>query len=327
MTLALVDNAGNQLIVRMEEYVFGPVVSRRLGRSLGIDPIPQKTCNWNCVYCQLGRTTPLVNERAEYAPAEEIVSQTVKAVESTGSENIDWITFAGSGEPTLHTRLGWMIRQIQSSINLPIAILTNGTLLYLPEVREAIETADAVSPNLDAGSKGLFRKINRPHPEVTFDRLIEGLIAFRKEYSGKLWIETVLIKGLNDSEEALRDLAAVIERIGPDKVHLNRPTRPPSEEWVEPVDEEGLMRARAILGEVTEIVHESTESTDLSGFNNAVEAIIAIVTRHPMSQVEIERALGDKFSGDIEGVLADLETNGKIQAVVRFGSRFWRPML
>lgn len=311
----------------MEEYVFGPVISRRLGRSLGIDPIPGKTCNWNCVYCQLGRTTPLVNERAEYTPAEEIVAQVARAVESTGTDNIDWITFAGSGEPTLHTRLGWMIRQIQSSIKLPIAILTNGSLLYLPEVREAIVTADAVSPNLDAGSQELFRKINRPHPDVTFDRLTEGLIAFRKQYSGNLWIETVLVKGLNDSEEALRDLAAVIERIGPDKVHLNLPTRPPSEEWVEPVDEEGLLRARAILGEVTEIVHESTESMDLSGFDDVVEAIIAIVTRHPMSQSEIERALGDKFSGVVEGALADLETNGKIQAVVRFGSRFWSPVL
>ncbi len=311
----------------MEEYVFGPVISRRLGRSLGIDPIPQKTCNWNCVYCQLGRTTPLVNERAEYTPAEEVVSQAQKAVELTGTDNIDWITFAGSGEPTLHTRLGWMIRQIHSSINLPIAILTNGTLLYLPEVREAIVTADAVSPNLDAGSNELFRIINRPHPEVTFDRLIEGLIAFRKEYSGKLWIETVLVKGLNDSEEALRDLAVVIERIEPDKVHLNLPTRPPSEEWVEPVDEEGLLRARAILGEITEIVHESAESVDLLGFDNAVEAVIAIVTRHPMSQSEIERALGDKFSGEVEGALADLETSGRIQAVVRFGSRFWRPVL
>ena len=146
----------------MEEYVFGPVISRRLGRSLGIDPIPGKTCNWNCVYCQLGRTTPLVNERAEYTPADEIVAQVARAVESTGIDNIEWITFAGSGEPTLHTRLGWMIRQTQSSINLPIAILTNGSLLYLPEVREAIVTADAVSPNLDAGSEELFRKINRP---------------------------------------------------------------------------------------------------------------------------------------------------------------------
>lgn len=307
----------------MEEYVFGPVVSRRLGQSLGVDPIPQKTCNWNCIYCQLGRTTPLTNERAEYIPAEEVVSQVVKAVESTGIGNIDWITFSGSGEPTLHTRLGWMIRKVKESIDLPVAVLTNGSLLFLPEVREALAAADAVLPNLDAGSEELFRRINRPHPEFTFQRHVEGLVAFRKEYEGLLWIEVVLVSGLNDTEEALRDLAAVIRRIGPDQVHLNLPTRPPVESWVEPAAEEGILRARAILGGVARVVHDVEGTHDLGGYTDVVEAVLEIISRHPMSEKELERTLEAWFPGEIDQALSKLEASGKAYIVERYGVRFW----
>jgi len=162
------------------KYVFGPVPSRRLGQSLGIDPVPLKTCNWNCVYCQLGRSRPMVNERLEYFPPKDILADVEKALASHEPGEIDWITFVGSGETTLHASIGWLIREVKALTNLPVAVITNGALLYLPELRTELSAANAVLPSLDAGSAGLYRAINRPHPEVTFERLLDGLIAFRE---------------------------------------------------------------------------------------------------------------------------------------------------
>ena len=167
-------------------YVFGPVPSRRLGQSLGIDPIPHKTCNWNCVYCQLGRTQPLTNARLAYYPPEEILAEVKHALANLSPDEIDWITFVGSGEPILHSEMGFLIREVKAMTPLPVAIITNGSLLYLPEVRTDLSMADAVMPSLDVGNAQLYRKLNRPHGEVTFERLVDGLTAFRDEYQGKL---------------------------------------------------------------------------------------------------------------------------------------------
>jgi len=172
--------------------VFGPVPSRRLGQSLGVDPIPSKTCNWNCVYCQLGRTAPMTNLRKDYLPAEDIVAQVREAVDSHREGEIDWITFVGSGEPTLHAHLGRMIREIKAFTKIPVAVITNGSLLYLPEVREELLAADAVMPTLDAGNAALYRKINRPMGELTFERLVSGLETFRKMYTGRFLPEVML---------------------------------------------------------------------------------------------------------------------------------------
>ena len=161
------------------KYVFGPVPSRRLGQSLGIDTIPLKTCNWNCVYCQLGRTRPLINERKNYYPPDEIAAEVREALQAHQPGEIDWVTFVGSGEPLLHASTGWLIREVKHITDLPVAVITNGTLLYLPEVREELIVADAVLPTIDAGTEELYRRINRPHPQFTFNRLVEGLIAFR----------------------------------------------------------------------------------------------------------------------------------------------------
>ena len=208
------------------KYVFGPVPSRRLGQSLGIDTIPLKTCNWNCVYCQLGRTVPLTNERREYFPRDEIIDEVKQALATHKPGEIDWVTFVGSGEPVLHSSIGWLLRRVKGLTDLSVAVITNGSLLYLPEVREELAAADAVLPTLDAGNARLYRKINRPHPDIIFERLVDGLVAFRKEYQGKLWVEIMLVRGLNDTEESLREIVAVLERVQPDEVHINLPTRP-----------------------------------------------------------------------------------------------------
>ena len=305
------------------KYVFGPVPARRLGQSLGIDTILLKTCNWNCVYCQLGRTVPLTNERREYFPREEILEEVIEALRSHTPGDIDWITFVGSGEPTLHSSLGWLIRQVKEITDLPVAVITNGALLYLPEIRQDLIAADAVLPSLDAGTTGLYRQINRPYPEITFDLFLSGLTAFQREYWGQLWIEAMLVRGLNDSEEALGEIAEAIDQIGPDEVHINLPSRPPVETWVQPPDEEGLIRASAILGDFAQVVHPAEGTFDLSGCENPLDAIVSIITRHPMRQEQIERSLTQWAPEQVEQSLVDLETSGRAQVVDRFGVHFW----
>ena len=305
------------------KHVYGPVPSRRLGQSLGIDTIPLKTCNWNCVYCQLGRTMPLINTRKEYFSRTEILAEVQAALANHQPGEIDWVTFVGSGEPTLHSGIGWLIQEVKSLTDLPIAVITNGSLFYLPEVRHDLVGVDVVMPSLDAGTAVFYRQLNRPHPEATFERLVNGLAAFRQEFEGKIWIEIMLLKGLNDTEATLQDIAAVLGRIRPDEVHINLPTRPPAETWVRPTDEEGLMRASAILGEIATVVHPAEGSFDLSGCETAVDAIISIITRHPMRQEELERTLARWTPDQALHVLRDLEASGQAQVVERYGTQFW----
>ena len=305
------------------KYVFGPVPSRRLGQSLGIDTIPLKTCNWNCVYCQLGRSVPLTNAQREHFPRADILAEVETALSAHPPGAIDWVTFVGSCEPTLHSGIGWLIQQVKALTSLPVAVITNGALLYLPEVRQELSAADAVLPTLDAGNPRLYRKINRPHPEVSFERLVEGLSAFRREYQGQLWVEVMLVRGLNDTEEALREIAATLQTIHPDQVHINLPMRPPAELWVQPPDEEGLLRARAILGEVVHVVHPAEGDFDLSGYIDLVDAVVAIITRHPMREEELTRALERWTPGQVGEALQALMTSGRAQVVERCGCHFW----
>jgi wyosine [tRNA(Phe)-imidazoG37] synthetase (radical SAM superfamily) len=305
------------------KYVFGPVPSRRLGRSLGIDPIPLKTCNWNCVYCQLGRTAPLTNDRRDYFPREEIVQQVKTALEAHRKGEIDWVTFVGSGEPTLHIGLGWMIGQVKTLTSIPIAVITNGSLLCRPDVREELFAADAVLPSLDAATETLYRTISRPHPNLPFASLVDGLLAFRHAYGGKLWMEVMLIKDLNDSEEALKGLAAVLRQIGPDAVHLSLPIRPPAEPWVQPADEEAIMRATAILGETASLIHPVEGEFDLSGYDNLLDAVVALITRHPLREEELVCALHRWAPGSVSRLLSELAATGRAQQVTRYGEHFW----
>ncbi|MEW5872566.1 MAG: radical SAM protein [Chloroflexota bacterium] len=305
------------------KYVFGPVPSRRLGQSLGIDPIPPKTCNWNCVYCQLGRSVPMTNKRREYFPREDIVAEVEQALAAHKPGEIDWVTFVGSGETTLHASIGWMIRKAKRLTHLPVAVITNGSLLHLPQVREELVVADAVLPTLDAGTARLYRKINRPHPDITFDLLVEGYVAFREEYRGQFLIEVMLIQGLNDTPQALWDIAKVLQRIRPDAVQITLPTRPPAEPWVQLPHEESLMQAIAILGNSAEVIHPAAGSFDLGGNDNLVDAVIGIITRHPMRQEELERTLGRWSPQKVSQTLKDLEASGQAQVVERYGTRFW----
>lgn len=307
----------------MVKRVFGPVPSRRLGKSLGIDPVPLKTCNWNCVYCQLGRTNPFVSERQYFYKNEDILTQVRETLAAHAPGDIDWITFVGSGETTLHAGLGEMIRKVKSMTELPVAVITNGSLLYLPEVRQELTAADAVLPTLDAGNSDLYRRINRPHPIFSFNRLVEGLMSFRQIYHHRLWVEVMLLRGLNDNEEALTEIAEWMERIHPDEIHIVQPTRPPVEMWVAPPDEEALLRARTILGKVAKLVMPPMGSFDFGSEEDLVEAIVGIITRHPMRESELIQSLEKWSSQNVKETLNDLESSGKAQVITRYGTRFW----
>jgi len=303
--------------------VFGPVPSRRLGRSLGIDPVPPKTCNWNCVYCQLGRTVPLTARRAVYIPTERILAELEQRLQQLPPDAYDWVTFVGSGETTLHQDIGRLIREARARAPKPIAVITNGSLLYLPEVREALLAADAVLPTVDAGTPELYRRINRPWPEPSFETYIQGLVDFRQVYRGRLWVEVMLMRGLNDTEDALRAIAQVLERIQPNAVHINVPTRPPAEPWVQPPDEEGLMRAVALLGDKARVVTPATGAFDLRGAADPVDAILAILARHPMRESELRAALQAWDPTRVDDVLQALQQSGRAQRVQRYGQWFW----
>jgi len=265
----------------------------------------------------------LTNERREFFPREEIIAEVEQALASHASGDIDWVTFIGSGETSLHIGIGWLIRQVKALTSIPVAVITNGSLLYLPEMRLELSPADAVLPTLDAGNARLYRKINRPHPKVGFKRLIEGLIAFRNEYQGKLWVEVMLVQGLNDSGPALIEIASALKSIHPDEVHVMQPTRPPVEPWVRPPDDEGLLRARAILGAIAKVIHPASGSFDLSGAESLVDAVVGIITRHPMRENELVETLKHFSPGEVTVTLTELEKSGRVQVVERYGTRFW----
>lgn len=308
--------------MKIMQYVYGPIPSRRLGRSLGVDPIPLKTCNWNCIYCQLGRSTPLTNERREYIPREAILAEIQETLAHHSSE-IDYISFVGSGEPTLHSGLGWLIRAVKAITTIPVAVITNGVLLHRADVRQELLAADVVMPTVSAGTAELYRRIHRPHPDAGFEQLIDGLCAFRAEYTGQLWVEVMLIRNVNDSEIALRDLERVLRRIQPDQVHIVLPDRPPAEPWVQPADSEGLLRAEALLGPVAHIVHPFSNGVHASDYASPDEAIVSIVTRHPMSLAQLIATLNAWTDDEVSDALARLEQAGAIRPVERLGVRFW----
>ena len=264
-------------------FAYGPVPSRRLGRSIGVSPIPAKTCTYSCVYCQLGRTDHLQVERCSFFPKEDILADLSKVV--TQSE-ADYITFVGDGEPTLNQDLGWLIRKTKELWNIPVAVITNGSLLFLKEVRNALNAANVVLPTLDAGTEEIFRLINRPHPQIKFAKMIDGLINFRQEYSGQLWLEIMLVKGLNNYSKALRTIKRAVDLIHPDRVYVSIPIRPPAEKWVEPPAPDKVLAAQQILGKVEYIIEKEIGDFGINEFKDAHEAILETAYRHPLREAQ-----------------------------------------
>jgi len=277
------------------KYLFGPVNSRRLGISLGIDLIPHKTCTLNCVYCECGATTNLTTEIKEYFPTANILQE----LKSYLSQNppLDIITFAGQGEPTLHAGLGEIINYLKK--NFPayqVALLTNGTTLSNPNVKESLKNLDLIIPSLDAVSEENFKKILRPHPQIKAAETIEGLINFRKNFPGKFYLEIFIIPQLNDSPEELKLLRKTCLAIQPDKIQLNSLDRPPTENWVKPESDELLLSIKKFLVPLkVEIISKKGKSNSLPpNLKKNKEDIIATLRRRPSTLNDLKQSLNLK---------------------------------
>ncbi|MDD5625528.1 MAG: radical SAM protein [Candidatus Cloacimonadaceae bacterium] len=295
--------------------IFGPVHSRRLGISLGVDVIPYKYCPLNCVYCEVLRTNHLTIHRQEFFPPEEILSK-VREVLATNPE-LDYVTFSGAGEPTLYSKLGEVILRIKEEFpQYKLAILTNGVLLNHPSVRKEILPLDLILPSLDTCNPETFKKINRPHPSIKVSDLISGLIALRKEYSGPIWLEIFIIAGLNDSEEELESLSKAINRIQPDKVQLNSLDRPGAEFWVKPAGTRVLREVQRFLSErvdvPVEIIARIPSDKDELMIPPEIEGIIAkIINDHPSTVEEIAKA-SELHINEVSHYLRQLHLEHKI---------------
>jgi wyosine [tRNA(Phe)-imidazoG37] synthetase (radical SAM superfamily) len=271
-----------------------------------------------------------VHEWREWIPCADILTDLEAELAAHAPDEIDWLTFVASGETTLHSGLGRMIEDARRLTDLPIAVITNGSLLYMPEVRDELRPADAVLPSLDAGEAALFRRINRPHPQATFDRPLQGLVDLRDVYTGKLRVEVMLVRGRNDDERTLEMLAIALEKVRADAVHINFPTRPPAETWVMPPDPEGRMRAQAILGR-SEVVRPAESAFEIRAEGDLIGAIIDVIARHPMREEELKGALIQTMSrrgqpashSDLGKLFVRLEGSSKAQRVVRYGTAFW----
>jgi wyosine [tRNA(Phe)-imidazoG37] synthetase (radical SAM superfamily) len=260
-------------------HVFGPVPSRRLGRSLGIDLVPFKTCTYDCVYCQLGRTTNKTVSRLEYVPLGEVLQELAIALQIGPPP--DYITLAGSGEPTLFGPLGELISGIKARTEVPVVVLTNGSHLWDPQVRKELAQADVLMPSLDAGSDDLYQRINRPHPQIVFEQMVEGLVASRREFRGAYWLEVMLLSGLTDQATSFRDLAAAVKRISPDRTYLNTAVRPPAESWAKPVSTEFLQAGARLLGPQCRVPPEHVSVPEVEGKEGAGERVAALLSRRP----------------------------------------------
>ena len=304
---------------KRRRFTYGPVPSRRLGRSLGVSPIPPKTCSYTCAYCQLGRTTDLRARRKNFFPREKVLAE---IIESASKGEVDYVTFVGDGEPTLNKDLGWLIQQTKEKLQLPVAVITNGSLLFREDVREDLMSADVVIPSLDACSERVFRIINRPHRNIKFKQVLQGLIDFRLEYSGQTWVEIMLVRDLNDTTRQLRGIKHTIDMINPDRVYVLTPTRPPAESWVKPSDPETILKAQEIIAGAVPVTELEHGTFGLGGFPDARQAILEIGSRHPLRReqvAEIER----EFC--ISGVVRQMVENKELVNVKYNGEEYLLP--
>ncbi|MBU0986323.1 MAG: radical SAM protein [Proteobacteria bacterium] len=291
-------------------YIFGPVPSRRLGRSLGLDIIPHKTCTLDCVYCECGRTTHLTVERKEYTPLGRIKKE-LETFLSPGPE-LDFITFSGAGEPTLHNGIKEIIRFLKTAYpEYKLALLTNGTLFNNSDTRSEILDLDLVKISMDAVYKKNFRRINRPHRDLELTGIIEGVMALRKVFKKKFWVEVFLVSGYNDSDVELKQIRNVLNMLAPDRIQLNTLDRPGTEPWVKPVDAKVLTEIADYLYSAEVITYFKAEHNIQTVAEDFDECLLATVKRRPCTADDIARVL-DVDLNLVQRHLYALTKNGAI---------------
>lgn len=285
-------------------YVFGPVLSRRLGRSLGVDVVPFKTCTYDCIYCQLGRTTRLTAEPTVCPPVDELLDEVRRKL---ASGDADFITIAGSGEPTLYADLSALIAGIKAMTSIPVAVITNGSLLSNASVRDALLAADVVMPSLDAGSADVFQRVNRPCPTLSFDKMIAGLAAFREQYKGQLWLEIFVLHGITDTDAEIAQLAAHLERIRPDRIQLNTAARPTPDGQVLPTPRAVMEQLAKRLGYDAEIIAHYESAEEAPARSATSDDVLAAIKRHPSTVEDIAAGLGISHAAASDHVARLLE--------------------
>ncbi|HLD30541.1 MAG TPA: radical SAM protein, partial [bacterium] len=290
----------------MEGKIFGPVPSRRLGNSLGVDIIPYKTCTFDCVYCELGKTTCRSVSRKNFYPASCFMKELEEYVPF---KNVDCLTVTGSGEPTLYKGLDTLCKTLKDKTGLPLVLLTNASLLGRPEVVKEILLFDSILPSLDAVTPEVFRKINRPHPSLKIENIIRGLKRLRERFRGKIFLEVLFVKGFNDRESELKALKNAIEYIAPDRVDLNTVVRPPAEKKIFPVPERYLDEVRSYMGDYARVIGTYCRKKIIEMNGNSLKELIK---HRPMSMGELKNLTG-KDKPWLETALQELVKSGQIK--------------
>jgi len=299
----------------MYQHLFGPVPSRRLGMSLGIDLVPKKVCSLNCVYCEVGKTTTLTIDRKEYIKYDKVIEELTHYFNHNPAP--DYITFSGYGEPTLNNRIGDIIQYIKKNKpDIPIAILTNGTLLYDKNVREELMDADVVLPSLDAATERGFKKINRPQKTISLDKYIQGLVTFSEEFKGKIWLEIFILPNYNDNEKELIALKKAILKINPDSIQLNTLDRPGTKDNLRGATQEELQHIIDLWKlDNVKIIAAAQERKKIQSYRKDAEtAIIETIARRPCTLEDLSKILGLHVN-EINKYLDVLEAENIIEIV------------
>jgi len=300
-------------------YIFGPVPSRRLGRSLGVDLVPFKTCTYDCIYCQLSRTTNRTIERREWVPLENVLTE----LKDKLTTKPDYITLSGSGEPTLYSRLDELIAGICSLTDIPIAALTNGSLLWQEEVRRQLMDADLVIPSLDAGHSGMFQIVNRPHESIPFEQMLEGLIDFRKEYCGEYWLEVFILAGHTAVESEADKIVDCVSRIKPDRVQLNTATRPTAEDYALMVDRQRMNELAARFDPPAEVIADYRSVHAQSDFQAGQYSVLEMIQRRPCSLEDIADGLS-MHRNEVIKYIEELDAKGWLEKQTSGEKLFYR---
>ncbi len=301
------------------KHVFGPVPSRRLGLSLGVDPVVPKTCTMDCIYCELGPTTNKTVVRERYVDVDEILAELERHLRTCPVP--DFVTLSGSGEPTLNVDLGRLIDGIRGLTDIPVAVLTNGSLMTDPEVRSALARAHVVAPSLDAVSPEVFRSVNRPHPSLDAQEIASALATFNRDYGGELWLETLIVAGVNDSSGEIDLLAETIRTIAPDRVHVNTVVRPPADVSARPVGRERLREIATRLGPCADVIAQPTAHARAAGAGDVEERVRAMAARRPVTVADVSNAFGMSQAAAAKA-LGDLIDRGVLE-VVRHGEKLY----
>ncbi len=292
-------------------YIFGPIPSRRLGRSLGISPLPKKTCNYSCIYCQLGRTNHMTNQRQEFYKTEDILKEFREYLKD--SDKFDIVTVVGEGEPTLCSNLGELICGLKEMTEKPVAVITNGALLSDPQVREELCHADMVLPSLDAYDQETAKRIDRPYGTIRFEEEFQGLKEFCEMYQGELWLEIMLVDGINDDENSIEKFKELLKELRYDRLYLNTPVRPPAEEGVNVVTPERMQFAVEKLGGIS--IEMLSSGSFFSEIEDDYEAVKSIIGRHPMNQFELNGFLDSRKTEDKEALMKRMEQDEEIDVI------------